>query len=344
MGVTIRDVARLAGVSPTTVSHALSGKRKVSALTQTRITGAIERLGYRPSYVATAMSTGRTLTLGMLVPDIANPYFGQLVAAVERTSSKSGYTVLVSSTELDPELEARHVRNLADRQVDALVYLGGTDRRNDAVAQLAKAGRPPIVAVDEALSWLPDTVTTVTVDNQVGGALAAQHLIGLGHARVAAIAGPQGLPTALHRWLGFEQACRAARHVPVRVCADAYTIDAGRHAASALLATHPDLTAVFCGNDLIALGLVQVAATLGRRVPDDLSVVGFDDMLVSRLATPPLTTIQQPVDQLGRQAAEVGLALAANPQQPAGSRVLPVELIVRGSTGTPTTGANRYAS
>lgn len=341
MGVTIRDVARLAGVSATTVSHALSGKRRVSAHTQTRINGAIDKLGYRPNYVATAMSTGRTLTLGMLVPDIANPYFGQLVAAVERASSKRGYTVLVSSTELDPGLEARHVRNLADRQVDALVYLGGTEERNDAVVQLAKDGRPPIVAVDEALSWLPDTVTTVTVNNHVGGVLAAQHLIGLGHERLAALAGPQGLPTAQERWAGFEQACLRGGREPVHAFADAYTIDAGRHAASRLLATHSEVTGVFCGNDLIALGLVQVAAALGRRVPDDLSVVGFDDMLVSRLATPPLTTIQQPVEQFGRQAAEVGLALAAEVQQAPESRVLPVELIVRGSTGPPATGANR---
>jgi DNA-binding LacI/PurR family transcriptional regulator len=334
MALTIRDVARAAGVSPTTVSHALSGKRTVSATTRARIERVIEELGYRPNQVAASMTTGRTLTLGMLVPDIANPYFGQLVANVERTAGASGYTVVVGSSELDAELEARHVRRLVDRQVDALVYLGGTATPNQELIDAA-LGRP-IVAVDEAFSWLPDGAAVITVDNRVGGMLAAQHLVGLGHERVAIVAGPDALPTARDRTAGFVDATRRAAREPVVRAADAYTVEAGRRAGAALLATAADITGVFCANDLLALGVMQVAAELGRRVPDDLSIVGFDDMFVSPLVTPALTTVRQPLDRIGREAAELAIAMATGePGQPM-RRVLPVDLVVRGSTAART--------
>ncbi|HWV87639.1 MAG TPA: LacI family DNA-binding transcriptional regulator [Capillimicrobium sp.] len=334
MGLTIRDVARAAGVSPSTVSHALSGKRTVSATTRARIERVIEELGYRPNQVAASMTTGRTLTLGMLVPDIANPYFGQLVANVERTAGARGYTVVVGSSELDAELEARHVRRLVDRQVDALVYLGGTDAPNPAVVDAAR--QRPVVAVDEPFSWLPESAATITVDNRVGGMLAAQHLIGLGHERLAVVAGPAGLPTARDRTAGFVDAAERAGREPVVRSADNYTVDAGRRVGATLLTTDADVTGVFCANDLIALGVMQVAAELGRRVPSDLALVGFDDMFVSTLVTPALTTVRQPLDRIGREAAELAIALAAGESGLTMRRVLPVDLVVRGSTAART--------
>ena len=152
MRPTIKDVARLVGVSPTTVSHALSGKRSVNAATVARVHDAIEKLGYRPNQIASSMITGRTSTIGMLVPDISNPFFGQLVAAVEHTAGARGFAVLVVSSELDPELEASHVQALVDRQVDALIYAGGTMRPNPAI--LNRTGQlPPIVFIDEVFDW-----------------------------------------------------------------------------------------------------------------------------------------------------------------------------------------------
>lgn len=331
MPVTIRQVADAAGVSPSTVSHALSGNRSVSARTTERIFRVIDELGYRPNQLAASMRAGRTMAIGAIVPDIANPYFGQVIAALERTAGPEGYSVMVGSSELDAQLEARHVRSLLDRQVDMIVYLGGTGVANPALIEAATKGCP-VVAVDEAFEWLPESVATVTVDNAVGGALAAQHLIGLGHDRLAVLGSSTGLPTAQLRQQGFLEATDRVGVDAWCVTADTYTIEAGREAGGALLAKHPDVTGVFCANDLLALGLIQVANEIGHRVPDDLSVVGFDDTFLARLVTPSLTTIRQPVQRIGQHAGELAIAATRKESITDRNPVLPVDLVVRGST------------
>jgi DNA-binding LacI/PurR family transcriptional regulator len=325
MAPTIRDVARAAGVSIATVSHALSGKRPVSGATRRRIHAAAERLGYRPNQVAAAMITGRTMTLGVVVPDIANPFFGGLVSAAERAAAARGFTVVVCSSELDPELEAQYVRALADRRVDALVYLGGTPRRNAAVEELDV----PLVAVDEALPWLPKDVSLVTSAHEHGGRLAAEHLLELGHGDVGVVTGQRGLPTAKTRLDGFRHAADVPR---ARVRWADYTLEGGRAAARDLLQAEPALTGLFCANDLMALGALEVARELGRAVPDDLAVVGFDDIFVSALVTPPLTTIRQPLARLGEEAAQLAIDLIEGQTAGPERRTLPVELVIRGST------------
>jgi len=334
---TIREVAREAGVSIATVSHALSGKRPVSERTRSKIARAADRLGYRPNAIAAAMTTGRTQTLGIVVPDIANPFFGELLGAVERAAAARGYSVIASSSELDPELEARSVRTLVDRRVDALIHLAGSDVPNAALGEV-DAGEVALVCLDEELPNLPAGSSLLTVDNAAGGALAARHLCELGHLELGVIGGPAGLPTARARLTGF---CRAAveRAVgPPASCirhAPAYTVEAGRVAALDLLQAAPELTALFCANDLIALGVCAAARELGRRVPEDLSVVGFDDSFVAALVAPPLTTIRQPVARLGKEAAEVAIDLVEGRRTGPVRLTLPVELVVRGSTATP---------
>ncbi|HZC29251.1 MAG TPA: LacI family DNA-binding transcriptional regulator, partial [Gaiellaceae bacterium] len=212
MPATIRDVARAAGVSIATVSHALSGKRPVSAATRRRIHAAAARLGYRPSAVAAAMITGRTRTLGVVVPDIVNPFFGAVVSAAERAAAARGYSVVFASCELDPELEAASVRTLTDGRIDALVYLAGTAKENEALCEL----EIPLVAVDEAPSWLPRSASVVTVENEEGGRLVGLHLRELGHLDVAAITGPRGLPTASARLAGFRTVFRRLPRARVR--------------------------------------------------------------------------------------------------------------------------------
>lgn len=331
MPVTIRQVADAAGVSPSTVSHALSGNRSVSSRTSERIFRIIDELGYRPNQLAASMRAGRTMAIGAIVPDIANPYFGQMIAALERTAGPEGYSVMVGSSELDARLEARHVRSLLDRQVDMIVYLGGTGVENPALIEAADSGCP-VVAVDEAFDWLPQSASTVTVDNEVGGALAAQHLLGLGHDQLAVLGGSDELPTAKQRQRGFVNTAHRAGVDTERVSADTYTIEAGREAGGALLSKFPDVTGVFCANDLLALGLIQVAAETGHDVPGELSVVGFDDTFLARLVTPALTTIRQPVDRIGQHAAKQAIASARDEASFEQNRVLPVDLIVRGST------------
>lgn len=334
MRPTIREVAREAGVSIATVSHALSGKRPVSGATRRRIKAAAQRLGYRPNQVAAAMITGRTRTLGIIVPDIANPFFGELVRAAESAAAARGYTIVICSSELDPALEARYVEVLQDRRVDALLYLAGTDAGNGSLRPLARSGLP-LVVLDEALPSAPRTASVLTVDNEEGGRLAARHLLDLGHKELGVITGPAGLPTARARLGGYVEVAAEAGLKPHRRrirYAAAYTLEAGRSAAADLLAREPDLTGLFCANDLMALGAVGAARELGRDVPRDLSMVGFDDIFVSALVSPPLTTVRQPVVRLGKEAADLAIALIEQETAGPERRTLPVALVVRDST------------
>jgi LacI family transcriptional regulator len=254
------------------------------------------------------------------------------VHAAEAAASARGYAVVFSTAELDPALEARAVEVLQDKRVDALLYLGGTSSDNRALRSLAATGTP-IVALDEALPTIPRSASLVTVDNEEGGGLAARHLVDLGHTELGVVTGPSGLPTARERLKGFAEAAGERKPHRRRIrYAEAYTLEGGRAAASDLLEREPGVTALFCANDLIALGAVDAARELGRAVPRDLSIVGFDDIFVSALVSPALTTIRQPLARLGKEAAELAIDLiegrAAGPER----RTLPVELVVRDST------------
>jgi LacI family transcriptional regulator, galactose operon repressor len=338
---TILDVARIAGVSPATVSHAFSAKRPVSERTRARVHAAAVRTGYRPSQLAAAMVTGRTRTLGVVVPDIANPFFSELVRGAEATAMAAGYMTIVCSSELDPDLEDRCVEVLTDKRVDSLLYLPGTTRRHRCLEDSALR-RTPLVVIDEEMPDLPAHASIVTSDNEEGGVAAARHLAGLGHAEIGVVAGPAGLPTAEARLRGFVAALTSQGIAigPQRILrAVSYTREAGLIAGASLLAHQPDITAVFCANDLIALGLMKAAVEANRVVGRDLSVAGFDDSFVAELVSPALTTIRQPIAELGRRAAGLAIgAIEGRGWQPR-REVLPVQLVVRGSTAPAPVGA-----
>jgi LacI family transcriptional regulator len=331
---TIVDVARMAGVSVATVSHTFSAKRPVSPRTKARVRAAAARAAYRPSHIAVSMVTGRTRTIGMVVPDIANPFFSELVRGAEAASMAAGYMTIVCSSELDAALEDRCVEVLSDKRVDALLYLPGTTREHRCLRDPALQ-RIPLVVIDEELDDLPPSATVITSDNEAGGVLAARHLADLGHCEIGVVAGPDGLPTAEARLRGFVRALgeRGITIPPERILrASYYTREAGLATGRAMLASHPRLTAVYCANDLIALGLMTAAAECGRTVGRDLSVAGFDDIFVSQLVTPALTTVRQPIAQLGGQAAELAVEAIEGRRDHPERIVLPVELVVRGST------------
>lgn len=346
--VTIVDVARMAGVSTATVSHAFSAKRPVSQETRTRVLAVATRAGYRPNHVAASMVTGRTRTIGMIVPDIGNPFFSEMVRGAEAAAMAAGYMTIVCSSELDAALEDRCVEVLADKRVDALLYLPGTSRPDNRLGDPALA-RTPLVVIDEELDGLPPGASVVTSDNEAGGALVAHHLCDLGHREIGVLAGPAGLPTAEARLRGFAAVLRSRGiSLPAGriVRAGYYTRDAGLVMGRELLTSHPEITAVYCGNDLIALGVLTAAAACGRPVGRDLSVTGFDDIFVSQLVNPALTTVRQPIARLGSEATQ--LAVRAMQECGGGPRrmVLPVELVVRGSTapvsGWPATGLGTH--
>jgi len=332
--VTIVDVARMAGVSTATVSHSFSAKRPVSRETRERVLTVAARAGYRPNHVAASMVTGRTRTIGMVVPDIANPFFSELVRGAEAAAMAAGYMTIVCSSELDAALEDRCVAVLGDKRVDALLYLPGTNRMHSRLADPALA-RTPLVVIDEEIEELPPGASVVTSDNEAGGAMAARHLCELGHREIGVVAGPPGLPTSKARLLGFADVLES-RGIPLPpervVHATHYTRDAGLAAGRALLAALPEITAVYCANDLIALGMVTAAAECGRQVGRDLSVAGFDDIFVSQLVSPALTTVRQPIARLGSEATRLALRALAKRGKGPERMVLPVELVVRGST------------
>jgi len=280
------------------------------------------------------MVTGRTRTIGIVVPDIANPFFSELVRGAEAAAMAAGYMTIVCSSELDAGLEDRCVEVLSDKRVDALLYLPGTTRSHRCLADPALA-YTPLVVIDEDMAGLPARAVVVTSDNEGGGVLAAGHLADLGHRQMGVAAGPAGLPTAEARMRGFADAltARGIELTPDRVVrAPSYTFEAGLAAGRELLAGHPAITAVYCANDLIALGVISAARESGRTVGRDLSVAGFDDIFISQLVSPALKTIRQQISQLGRQAAETAVAAIAGRTDGPGRIVLPVQLVIRGST------------
>ena len=328
---TINDVAELAGVSVTTVSHALSGKRPVAPRTRQRIIDAVERLNYQPSQLAIAMLTGRTMTLGALVPDIMNPFFGELLSAVESAAAELSYGTIVASTELQADQEQRQIEMLCAKKVDALLLIGCSDEAIDHVP--AGPGTPVAVIVDQ----IPDDSSRypkVCSDQAGGGRLAADLLWELGHRKIGILGGPPELSVAAARLRGFlAQISKHGAPVPRarRAAAASFTLPAGREAARALLQRRPEITALFCANDLIAFGALHAASELGRAVPHQLSVIGFDDIFVARMVQPTLTTIRQDIRLLGRRAVEIAIRalhgdLVRSPEQ------LPVSIVVRAST------------
>lgn len=330
VGVTRADVARAAGVSPAVVSYVLRpGLRPVAPETRERVLAAVERLGYRPNAVAQALRGGPTSSIGMLVPDHTNPFFAELASAVEDLAFARGYVLLMGSTADDEEREAAYVRTFVDRRVDALLVVAARSHPELAIA--AGAGVPVVV-----LDRVPEGtgVSTVRTDGVSGAAVATRHLLDRGHAVIGAIAGPEHLTVTDDRLAGWRAALVEAGlpHGDDLVGHAPFTRAGGEDAALALLAARPDVTAVFVSSDVQAAGVLSACARLGRAVPRDLAVVAFDGTRIAPHTQPPLTVVQQPVEQIARLAVDRLLArTGGGPAEPTHD-VLATELVVRGSS------------
>jgi LacI family transcriptional regulator len=298
--VTIEDVARAAGVSVTTVSHALSGKRPVSALSAARVGAAVERLGYRPNGVARSLRTRRSLTVALVIPDITNPFYPTLARGLQDVIGEDGYHVFICNTDADPGLERELLDDLAQRQVDGVVIVP-FELTADDVAPRVDAGMAVVVLgrrIDHP------NVDVVESDDAAGAAMAARHLVSLGHSRIGLIAGS--------RQVG-ELRATAFRHtleelgLPMSdafVAQGDWTREGGRAGAEKLLAGSP-VTAVFAANDLMAIGAMDAALARGLSIPHDLSLVGYDDVDAASLLTPALTTVRNPAYDMGNTAGRL---------------------------------------
>jgi LacI family transcriptional regulator len=328
---TIRDVAREAGVSPATVSRYLNRNIELPADTAGRIDAASKRLDYRPNLLAKRLSLGSSETIGLVTPEIANPFFAALAAAAEAEARRAGFSILLSSTGGDLEMEAASIDRLAARHVDGLLVL--TNRVDDGRLRDLIDGRTDVVVLDEDVPGA--RVTRIFVENEAGARDATRQLIAAGHRRIAHIGGPERLLSTEERFAGFARAMSEAG-LPVEdglVRFGAYEREFGRDATRAILA-HKRPTAVFTGSDYIAIGVLEELAAHGLSVPGDLSLASFDDMPFADLLSPPITTVRQPIEALGRLGIRTLLAQIRGEETPPIQR-LPTELVIRKSVGPP---------
>jgi DNA-binding LacI/PurR family transcriptional regulator len=336
--VTIKDVAREAGVSLGTASQALRQSPAVREATRQRVLAVATRLRYHPSALARGLVTRRTHTVGLLISDIANPFFIRAVRAVEDAAQENGYNVILCNTDEDPAKETQYLRVLLEKRVDGII-LATTAGSLPAVREV-RWRRVPLVLFDRELPAV--AADTVKVDSVLGGRLATEHLLRLGHRRIAIIHGPLVRSTGAERLEGYLLALRAAKvgPDPLLIREGNFKQDSGRELAGQLLDLDRPPTALFCTNNLMTVGALQTLQERGVRIPADLSLVGYDDMEWWTLTHPPLTTVGQPVYELGREAMRLLLARIDARRRPQ-RVVLKPELLVRASCGPPPSTASR---
>lgn len=328
---TISQVARRAGVSSTTVSHVLNNTRFVSQETRQRVLAACAELGYQPNALARSLRRGETHTLGLVLPDSANPFFAEIGRAIEEAAFGQNYSVILCNTEGNPTVEELYITVLVQKHVDGIIFVS-TGEKTEAFQSLLNSGLPAVL-VDRDIPEL--NLDAVLVDNIQGGKLAAEHLVRLGHRRIACITGPSHLTPSALRKVGFEQALFEAGYPldPALTLPGDFHPDSGYQATRTLLQFSKPPSAIFVSNDLMAIGVLNAAQELGCRVPEDISVVGFDDIELASFTVPPLTTLAQPKKDIGRMAIDLLLRRIRERDLPAQRELLPMTLITRKSSG-----------
>lgn len=335
---TIGDVAHRAGVSTATVSRVLSGAVPSRPQTRDRVLAAVGQLGYRPSRVARSLKLRRTQTIGAIVTDVENPYFAEVIRAVEDAARDLGYTLLLCNGAEDPEREAAYLEVLVEHRVDGvIVATSGVGQRH---AGWLVTSPVPIVMMNSAAPVRG--ISAILSDNRLGGRLAAEHLLQLGHRRIGHITAPAANAAGAERWAGVQDALRAAGEgaSAALVEGDGH-VAGGERAMDELLARPAGVTGVVCYNDLTAIGALRSLRAHGRKVPREMSVIGFDDLDLAAYVDPPLTTIVQRKAEMGRWAVQhlAGMIGGRWPppdtDPPAEVIRLPVHLLVRESTAPP---------
>ncbi|WP_194904306.1 LacI family DNA-binding transcriptional regulator [Catenulispora rubra] len=329
---TMAEVAALAGVTKQTVSNVVSGK-KVRPDTAAKVNAAIAQLGYKPNLLARSLATGATMTVGLFVPVVANPFYSELVEEVENVLVRHGYNLLLATTRDDGEYTRRHLDILTRRSVDALLVAGDAG----VIEQLPTLATAPFPVV--LFAWEvdpPDTLPVVSIDYEHAGFLAGRHLRELGHEKVVVVA---VLPAHTRRIDGLRRAFAADGLTIGDDMIFARTTDdpaGGFAGADAALAAHPDATALFATHDILALGALQAVQESGRRVPEDMSVVGFDDIAQVGRTHPAMTTVAVPKREMAQQAVELLLRSLEAERPPTNVvSLLRPTLVVRDSSAPP---------
>jgi LacI family transcriptional regulator len=332
-GVTVRDVADRAGVHAGTVSRALNPARRHLLSTETvrRVEQAARELGYEANRLASGLRSARSFSVGVLIPDLTNPFFPPLVRGIEDHLLPHGYTALLANTESELERERRSASALAARQVDGFIFAPSAPAA-ELVRELI-ASATPLVLVNRRIDGV--TAPSVTPDDRRGAALAVEHLLALGHRRIAHVGGPQELSPAADRRRGYATALEdagIAADPALMAFASTFTEGAGVAPTRALLEQGTPFTAILAANDLLAVDCIDTLRAAGLECPDDVSVVGFNDMPFAERLQPPLTSVRHSPYEIGRQAAALLLEQIAGAHGAARTVVLSPTLVARGST------------
>lgn len=329
---TIQDVALAAGVSKTTVSRYLNNRIELPAATSARIDAAIAKHDYRPNLLARRLSTGKTDAIGLVVPEIREPFFAELASAVEDEADRHGYTIFISSTRSDRAREIASLNRLRDHHVDGLIMLTNTPDDGSLAAEIGR--RRNVVLLDEDIPGV--RVPRVFVENSEGAQRATQYLIARGHRAIAFLGGPLGLFTSEERFAGYAAVMREAglSLAEQHLHRGSFSADLAEQAVMAMAAARTPPTAIFASSDYLAIGAMRGLRRAGLVVPRDMSLVSFDDTPLSAMLTPALTAIQQPIEALGRHGFQALYALMQRKRAPKLTR-LPVTLIERDSVASP---------
>ncbi len=330
---TIKDVAALAGVSFTTVSHVLNDTRPVSADARRRVLAAVEEIGYLPSAVARSLRKSETKIVGVLVPNVNNPFFAELVCGVEECCRLAGYSVFLCNSDNDPKRQQQYMRTLLEKRIDGLLLSSAGDAAS--LARIFKLATVPSVTVDRLVPGA--RADRVSVNNADGAYKAVKHLLDLGHRRIACISGPAEFEVTAERVDGWRRAQLDRGITPDEglLIESDFSSAGGYEAARRLLRAQAGITALFASNDMMALGALRAAAESGLKVPQQLSIVGFDDIELSGFVYPALTTVGCSIKELGREAARVLVDRIENPAAPLKDVLLTPRLVVRESTSAP---------
>jgi LacI family transcriptional regulator len=329
---TIHDVARAARVSIATVSRVLNDNPRVSDRTRRRVWAAADRLDYTPNSAARALTTRRTRTLGVLLPDLYGEFFSEVIRGVDRAARDAGFQVLISSSHANTE-EALSAGRAMRGRIDGLIVMAPDSASVEAIRRLARG--TPVVVINPRRRI--EGCRAVSIANFEGAYAVVKHLVGLGHRSIATVCGPRRNVDAEERLRGFRRALRSSGLDPAAalVVRGDFTESSGHRAAEAILASDPRPTAVFAANDSMAIGLLSALADRGVRVPGDLAVAGFDDIAIARYLSPPLTTARVDASELGARAVRRLVEGEAFGEEDRTGRpeVLPAPLVVRRSCG-----------
>lgn len=337
MQPTIRDVAQLAGVSTSTVSRVLNGEKGVSAETARRVMEAVETLRYRPNRVAQSLVTRRTRTVGLVIPDQRNPFYAQASWMAERVARGMGYGVMVCNSDNDPGREMESLRLLEAHQVDGLLLIGGV-RDITHVVNFSAASKTPMVLVDRVAVGY--RIPSVVLDNVKGGRLITQSLLDMGHRRIAFVTSGYTMAEQ-DRYIGYERALEANGITPDPALvfhAEEFEWKQGKLDALEQMLRRPDRpTAILSSNDLKALAVYRLLRRSGLRVPEDVSVAGYDDIEIADLVSPPLTTVAQPINDMASAGMQMLLDIVEGRVLEGDSRTFEPQLVIRQSTAPPRT-------